>query len=165
MELIFNSFWFIAIIVTLVNAVILSKRYKQFYQEKPELEEGYKSYLRGFVLVSTIPWIIMGMGSAMGYTTSVFDYLHPTLDNPAVIALHLVWFILLGLGVLWIYFRGGAEFFEKHSGIIVIRARGFGNEISNNQLTAKQIKILWGIITFGNVLGLVIMWVMSYREL
>src|SRR3954462_13569231 len=55
-------------------------------------------YLRTFVLMSAIPWVIMGLGQQRGSTPTVLHYFRPQDGNPFVFA----WIaaILLPAGVL-----------------------------------------------------------------
>ena len=54
-----------------------------------------------------------------------------------------------------IYFKDGAEFMEKHPGLII--KKGFS--VDAEKVTAKQIKIFFGLGLIGGIFGMVILWV------
>ena len=63
------------IAVTIANGLILKYRSKKYIAEKPELEEGYEKFFKGWLFYGNIPWVIMMSGNLSGMTQNTFDYL------------------------------------------------------------------------------------------
>ena len=118
MEIIFKHFWATFIVLMIVNAAILKYRTRTYVAEKPELKKGYDQFIKGMLFYGNIPWVIMGIGALTGMTNNGFEYATPRQMNPIVLIFHASLVILWILSVWWIYFRGGAEFIEKHPGLV-----------------------------------------------
>lgn len=73
--------------------------------------------------------------------------------NPIVLLFHASIVAIWILSVRWIYFKDGAEFLERHPGLLR------GNP------TAKSIKIFFPFMLIGGIAGMVMMWVMSFQHL
>lgn len=113
-----KAFWFIAIGVTCVNALILRSRARKEIERNPDLAEGYSQLLKGYLVFLNIPWLVMGLGIILGGTRSVFDYFDPRSGNPYVIAFHITGLVLWALTVFWVYIVGGAEFLVRYPGVM-----------------------------------------------
>jgi hypothetical protein len=109
-------FWAVSILITFVNARIFWSRSRKYIQVKPELEAGYRSLMKGVVLWTSIPWVIMGIGCVFGGVPSVFSYFRPRDGNPYVLAFYACVFVEWLLATNWIVFRGGAETLVEHPG-------------------------------------------------
>jgi hypothetical protein len=157
MEFLFKHTWIFFIAITIVNAFIFKNKTKIYINKNPELQEGYNSIFKYMIIYGTIPWIIMAIGDLTGLTESTFDFLNPRSLNPIVLIFYLVIFFIWGLGLRWIYFRNGAEFIERHPGLI--QKRGFGGDPEN--ISAKQIKIFFALALIGGTSGIIMMWMMN----
>ena len=115
---------------------------------------GYDKLVKGILFYGNIPWIIMGFGIISGLTTTIFDYFDPKSMNAIVLVFHLSIIVLWGLSTRWIYFKQGAEFLEKHPGLI--QMKGFGNR---SDVTVKQIKLFYPLMLAGGIFAMVMMWV------
>jgi len=139
--------------VTIANGLILKFRSKKYIVENPELEVGYDKLFKGYILYGNIPWIIMGIGNSSGLTNSTFDYFTPRAMNPIVLVFHASIIILWILSVRWIYFQDGAEFLERHPGLL--NKSSFSGRTN---FTAKQIKIFFPLMLLGGIAGMIVMW-------
>lgn len=155
MELILlKHFWVAFIFVTFLNAVILKRRAKEYADKNPMLEEGYNKMFLYYITIGNVPWIIMGLGMLTGYTETIIDYFRPRDMNPIVLLFHLSTIIILCVFDYWIFFRNGAEFLSRHPGLF--NSNSFF--VKNERLTAKQIKMLFGLLTIPGFLALLLMW-------
>ncbi|MDX1959501.1 MAG: hypothetical protein SFU98_13060 [Leptospiraceae bacterium] len=157
LELILKNFWLISIAVIFINGIILKVKSQKYIQESPELKTGYDMLLKGWLIYGNIPWVIMGIGNLTKYTNTLFDYCNPKSFNPFVLIFHLSLVILWILLSRWIYFKGGAEFMEKHPGLFV--KTGFSE--ASEKITAKQIKISVGLNLLGGGIGMALVWIMD----
>lgn len=160
MEIIFKHTWIMFIAVTIANGLILKYRSKKYIAEKPELEEGYEHFFKGWLFYGNTPWVIMMIGNLSGMTQNTFDYFNPKAMNPMVLIFHFSIIVLWVLSVRWIYFKNGAEFIESHPGLLQRSSfRG------NTNVTAKQIKLFFPLILFGGIVGMIMMWIIDFPNL
>jgi hypothetical protein len=145
MPIIDKIFWLLAIGITFANAYMIRSRSREAIARKPELKEGYEKIFRGYLIYLNIPWIVMGIGILVGGASSVSDYFNPRAGNPFVLAFHLSVVVLWLLSIVWIYFRGGAEFLVAHPGVVNIKS-------------ALALKFLFALMLLGGVFALIIMW-------
>jgi hypothetical protein len=161
MEIIIDYFWVLLIVIMTVNGFIFKARTQKYIAEKPELESGYQDAFKVFLFCGNIPWVIMGIGNISGLTNNLFDFFFPREMNPIVLIWHASILTLYILAAIWIYLKGGAEFLEKHPGII--QKRGFSGEYKN--VTAKQIKQFFPLILVGGISAMLMMWFMNLSAL
>ena len=138
----FNNFWIVLILIACANALILKLKSKKYIANDPALKRGYDQLIKGFLFYGNIPWIIMGVGNLSSGTKSGMDYFSPHSQNYFVLTFYFSILVLWAFGTKWIYFKNGAAFLENHPGML--RGERFG---SKNNTTAKQIKIVWGILS------------------
>ena len=93
----------------------------------------------------------MAIGDLSGMTYDIFEFFFPGDMNPIVLIFHASIIFLWILSGWWIYFKNGAEFLERHPGLL--RTSGFGENI-----TAKQLKIIFPFVILGGIFGMVLMW-------
>jgi hypothetical protein len=110
-------FWLVAIVFTFINALLIKARANRFIENDPSLEDEYNALIRGFVLYTNLPWIVMGIGMIFGKFNSVFDILMGIRSgNPYVLLFYAMLIILWVLLFFWVFFRGGAETLATHPG-------------------------------------------------
>lgn len=129
-------FWIVFIIAAIINTFIVRRRSKKHIAKSPELAVGYEKLFRGMIIFGNLPSIIMGIGILTGLACSMFDYFQPNSLNPIVLIFHFSIIALWILSIWWIYFNRGAEFIEKHPGLLYVQ--GFGDR---KKITAKQLKL------------------------
>jgi hypothetical protein len=146
-DLITRYFWLLALIITAINSVAYQRRLRILSEQYPERTRGYRQFLIGFIVVNTLVWLVMGVGILFGGVPSVFSYFNPSTGNPYVLAWHAVVIGTWILGVIWIFFRGGAQFVVDHPGLL-------------NVNMSKPIYVqLWFLACIGGgILGEVMMW-------
>lgn len=154
MEQVFKYVWIVFILVTLLNVYLLKNKFKNYIEEKPEREAGYKLISKNFLIFGIIPWIIIGIGNLSGQTKSLFDYIQPAKLNPFVLLFHLSIIIIWLLIIRFVFFKDGAAFLENHPGLIRFKAPGYTNE----NLSKNAIKIFVVVILLGGVMGMILMW-------
>ncbi len=150
MEFLFNQFWILLIIVMVVNGIIWKNNSKKYIEQNPELKEGYDKLIKGFLIYSIIPWIIMGFGMLTGITKSMEEFFYPQLLNPVVLIFNFYVAFVWIYGSYWIYFKGGAEMIIKHPGLI--RNSSYTND---ENLNIKIIKFFWALMILGGIISLV----------
>ena len=74
-----------------------------------------------------------------------------------VLGFHLSVIILWVLSVRWVYFKGGAEFIERHPGLF--QKHGFGGR---SNINANQVKTALPVILLGGVFAMVMMWIVQF---
>lgn len=153
MPQLFQYVWVLFIIGTIINANLLKYRSKKHIDQNPELKKGYQDYFRGMLILGNLPWIIMGIGNLAGLTKNIFEYFNPRQMNPIVLLFHAIIIILWVAGIRWIYFKGGAEFVEKHPGLI--QMKGFGE---SHDITARQLKLFYALALIGGIMAMIMMW-------
>ena len=153
MKLLFDQTWILFIVAILINGFLFKSRSKTHIAENPDLEKGYNDIFKGYILLGSIPWLIVGIGNLTGITRSITDYFFPRQMNPMVLCFHASLILLLLLSIWWVYFRGGAEFIERHPGFFVRRGMG-----GRRDLTAKQVKQFLPLMLLGGMIALVMMW-------
>lgn len=142
-EILFRNFWLIAIGVSVLNYFLIRKKIKPFIEEDPSREPGYEQYLNYFLLLSILPWLIVGAASLSGKVDTIFDFLHPGAGNWMVQTFWGFSGTFLLIFSAWIILGSGAEFFEQHPGLLRVQVPGIDPE----RPTARQIRIVW-IIAF-----------------
>jgi hypothetical protein len=150
-------FWIIVILVTSINGLIWWFKSKKYIAENPELEEGYKKLIKGFLFYGNIPWLFLGLFVLTGSIKTPFEILEPTNLNIGVILWHLSVFGILGLGTYWIFFNNGAVTLEKHPGLF---QSSFNRD---GKISASAIKFFWILGLIGAVIGEIMMWTMNFN--
>ena len=133
-------FWAVCIAVTLLNAAIFRARANRRIEEHPELEEGYGKIIKGFVIWTGLPWIVMGVSCTVGDVPTVLHYFRPRDGNPFVIAFFASAFFIYGLGTYWLFARNGAEMLTRHPGLF------------NFDFTSpRMVKLFWLLLVMGGI--------------
>jgi hypothetical protein len=150
-------FWLVAIACTAGNLSLFKRRARKYIEENPDLEKGYASLFRGYLLWMNIPWLIMGLGRTVGGVPTVWHYFRPRDGNPFV----LIWFgsvlALWIIGTYWLFFKEGAEMLARHPGMLEFSG-GFKTLDMTNP---ASIKTLWLLILAGGIAGFASMWFME----
>jgi hypothetical protein len=137
--------WILFLVVNAANGAIWWVRGRPYRERDPSLTEGYRSLIRGWILLGSVPWLIFGAGLELGGLTP-WSYFHPESSNPYVTA----WFgsiVLLWLaGVYWVFARGGAEQLSRHPGLL------------RNVRSPAGVKLLCGASVGGGLIALVAMY-------
>lgn len=116
--LITNHFWLLALVVTAINAAFYRQRIATLAADHPERVEGYRRFLVGYVAVNAVVWLVMGFGVVVGGVPGAFAYLNPATGGPFVLLWHVTVVAVWIVGIVWLFFRGGAQFFIDHPGLL-----------------------------------------------
>jgi len=135
-----NWFWLLFIVVSFINAVIFQLRAKEQTRRKPELADGYRKIIRGFLTWANLPWMIMGVGIMIGGVPGIFAYFRPADGNPYVAAFYGSLFLIWMLGTYWIFVRNGAEMLVSHPGL-------FNRDFSS----PAAVKLIWLLMVAGGI--------------
>lgn len=114
----FRHGWVLFIVAAIANALVVKFRSRNFICEKPELASGYNRLVRGILIWSSLPWLVMGIGIEFGGVPGFFSYFRPRDGNPYVLAWFATVFVIWILGFRWLFFRGGAQFLVEHPGLL-----------------------------------------------
>ena len=109
-------FWALALGVGVVNVFIMYQRTKKYRQANPELTEGYQSLARGYLILSSIPWAIMGFGITTGKADSAWQYFQPRTGGPYIQAFFFSLVFMMFYFAYWVFLGNGAEFLVSHPG-------------------------------------------------
>lgn len=146
MDFVFEQTWILFILVSIFNTYLFYNRAKPYIEKDPTLENGYRKITLYSLSLGNIPWLIMGIGNIVGFTHNTFEYLNPNQLKPIVLAFHASIIILWICLIIWIYFMNGAEFLEKHPGLL------------RHNPTAKHIKFMTPIMLLGSIIAIIMMW-------
>lgn len=144
-DLLTTYFWVVAIILTSVNVASFKRRSRVQVQEKPELEHGYATLFRRYLIFLNLPWVVMGIGCTIGGVPSLLHYFRPTDGNPNVLAWFASIFLLWITGTYWLFLRDGAEMLFNHPGAFIKTSSPTG------------VKIFWLLCLASGVFGVVLM--------
>lgn len=143
-------FWVAFIAVTFANGAAIWWRAQREIRKHPELEEGYRTIIKGFLFWGNIPWIVMGIGHLVGGVPTIFQFFRPRDGNPFVLAFFASVLLIWLLGTHWLFFRGGAEMLVEHPGI-------FRYKITS----PLYVKVYWLLCLAGGIVGVVFMFMMD----
>jgi len=140
-------FWIFGIFVTSMPVFAARKAAKDYARENPDLAPGYRKLFCGYLILLSLPWIVMGVGCTVGGVPSVWHFFNPKDGNPYVLAWFASNFIMLAVISYWIFFMGGAQMLIRHHNVLSI-------DTSNPAV----IKLVWtGFLVLGITI-LLIMW-------
>ncbi|MEM9218231.1 MAG: hypothetical protein AAGD25_28300 [Cyanobacteria bacterium P01_F01_bin.150] len=111
-------FWAVGLLLAAVNTALKWLQLQPRMRESPELAPGYMQLLRGFWLISTLPWIPMGIGILWGNVPTIWYFLYPSSGNPYVLAWWGVYWCWVSALAYWVLFRGGAKILVTHPGFL-----------------------------------------------
>jgi hypothetical protein len=146
-------FWLVLIGVTCLNALDFRRRANQFIKARPELEPGYRTLTKGFLLWGNLPWIIMGAGIVFGAVPSVFSYFRPRDGNPFVLAFFFIVFLEWILGTYWLLFLGGAQMVVDYPGLTNFKVE-----------SRRSVIALWFFCLTGGVIGVILIFSNTYPQ-
>ncbi len=149
-----KHFWFVAVLVTVINGFIFRKRAQRHIEENPQLEAGYRDLLRGYLFWMNVPWIVMGIGCTIGGVPSVWHFFRPRDGNLYVMAWYASVFLLWMLGTFWLFFRGGAETLVRYPGMVEFRYGLKAKDITN----PLWIKVFWLLALVCGIVAVASMW-------
>ncbi len=144
-SVIFQHTWILFIGVMCANAAVWWSRGKKEIARQPDLEEGYRSLIRGWLIYGNLPWVVMGAGIVFGGVPSVVHYFDPR-NGPFVIAFYVSVVVVWILTAYWVFLRGGAEALIRHPGLLYMPSQDPG-----------AVKGLVALMLAGGVAGLTMM--------
>jgi len=139
-------FWAGCILVTIFNGAIFCFRARKRIEKDPNLEEGYKKIIKGFVTWGNLPWVVMAIGCTYGGVPSVWHYFNPEEGNPYVLSFFASVILIWILGSYWILFRGGARTIVDHPGILNYDIK-----------STTVVKLIWVAGIFGGIIAFFMM--------
>lgn len=111
-------FWVIGLVLGVVNTAIKWVQLRPRMQASPELAPGYITLLRGFWLISTVPWLSMGIGILWGNVPTMWHFFYPSSGDPFVIAWWVIYWGWVSILAYWVLFNGGAQMLVSHPGFL-----------------------------------------------
>jgi len=145
--IILKQFWIACILVTFVNGIIFHFRSRKRVKENPELTDGYRKIIKGFVLWGNIPWVVMGIGCTIGGIPSVFHFFNPKDVNPYVLAFFGSVVFIWAMGTYWLFLRGGAQMLVQHPGLLNYDIK-----------SPTVVKLIWIACILGGIAGVLVMY-------
>jgi hypothetical protein len=137
-------FWAICVVVTLMNVAVFRLRANREIKVHPELEEGYRTLLKGFAFWANVPWIVMGVGCVFGGVPSVYHFFRPFDGNPFVTAFFASVLFEWIIGTYWLVFRGGAQTIVNYPGLLNV-----------NFKSPRTVLFLWFLCLAGGAFALI----------
>ncbi len=107
--------WIVGIVVVCLQAGFLSVWAEDKTMKNPQLANGYRKIIRGYLIWFNLPLVVMGIGCTIGGVPGIVHYFRPQDGNPYVIAFYFTIFLILGLGTYWIFLKGGAQMLSQHN--------------------------------------------------
>ena len=151
-QLIFKHFWILMIFTTLANGGIIWWKARAEIAENPECADELRDFIRGFVILLSIPWVVMGVGVVFGGVPTLFHFFKPKDLNPFVLGYHAAIFLDIAFVVRWIYFKGGAEFMAEHP-----------STMQGMPASPAAIKSLNTLMILGAFIAEIAMWVIDFQ--
>lgn len=102
-------FWLIALVFGALSYLAAARSVESFDDGDPRATSEAKSLRLWFAMVSTTPWLVMGVGILFGGVPNVWSYFRPQDGNPYVLAWFVTIFLIALVHLYWVFFRGGAE--------------------------------------------------------
>jgi fermentation-respiration switch protein FrsA (DUF1100 family) len=140
--LIFQHFWIAFIVITCANGLIWWRRAQPHIAKQPELADGYRRLIRGWLIFFNIPWLVMGAGILFGGVRGVFDYFDPR-NGVFVLAWYASVVALWILTAVWVFLMRGAEQLIQYPGLL--------NLPSQNP---RMIKAFFALSLIGGIVGM-----------
>lgn len=108
-RLISQYFWLICLGVTWLNDRRANARLASMGGLSNASRQEATTCIRWFSVLSSLPWLVVGLGQILGATPTVWDYFRPQDGNPFVLS-WLALIVLLAYSISgWILFGGGAR--------------------------------------------------------
>lgn len=101
--------WIFFVVVTCANAAVWWHLSKRRSAQDPLLAAKQRAFIKAWLIVGNLPWLVMGAGTTFGGVPTVFDYLNPLSGERWVMTF---WATVIGLwivGAVWIYLGDGAR--------------------------------------------------------
>src|SRR3990172_3992328 len=89
-NLLFRFIWVIFLAATVANASIWWWRAQPHIRRDPSVREEYVRLVRGFLIWTSIPWLLMGLGILGGWVPSIGHFFAPRTSPFA-----LAWYLYL----------------------------------------------------------------------
>lgn len=128
-------FWVLLIAAHSFNGLVTYWRTRKFRKKKPELTRGYKQFLRWWLTLGNLPWVVIGLGILSKVTPNIWESTNLENPNPVSISFVASVFLIFIISTVWMLFGKGPDFFEKHPGLFPQFGPFRGKEI-----TAKKAK-------------------------
>ncbi len=113
-NLIFRQFWLLSLIIEFLTALIITFRASKEIRKNPNLRDGYKRFITGYLIFFSLPWLVMGAGMTVGKIPDLAVFFFPRTINIYLVlflaSIVLVW----ASAFVWIFLKGGAEFLSSH---------------------------------------------------
>jgi hypothetical protein len=148
MQYLFNYFWLLALLLNMINVGLFRVRANKIIRQNPEMAAGYQRVLLGYLIIGSLPWLMMGLGLLSGQVTNIFAYVNPHGGNGYVLLYHALLLFLLLLGFIWIFFRHGAEFWAKYMAPLNLRSA----------TSPTGVKVQFGLALLAGLVGEIILW-------
>jgi hypothetical protein len=139
--------WAICIVMSFVNAAIVKSRVAPHIRANPDLEEGYRAIIKGMLIWTNVPFVVLGIRCIAGKIPSFFDIWRPRDGNPYIIAFYVSVALTWILGTNWIVFRGGAEMIVKHPGVMNVNVK-----------SPRVVILLWFLSVAGGIAGFLLLY-------
>lgn len=145
-DLIIKNPEIVLIIFFTIEGFLIKSRGKKYSNDNPILKNDYEKASKWFLFIFNFPFIMVLFGNYFKFTNSFIDYTSGFTNNSFVNLYNILMICLILYGFNWIYFRKGAEFLEKHPGIIRIRVIFSIKE----KFTANEVKFIYGLLWVGS---------------
>jgi hypothetical protein len=137
--------WLLFLLVTAANAALMFARARR-RQGTAADELGPMPLIRGFLLWTSLPWLVMGAGLELGGVASAGAFVRADSD-PYVFAFFAVIVGELALGTYWLFARGGAE-----------RLAAYPWLFRGNVESPATVKLVWVVCVAAAVISASVMW-------
>jgi hypothetical protein len=147
-ELWIRYFWLACLAVCFFNFLMDERAAASVDPHGAGNSDEAKKLRRRVWMVSSVPWVVMGIGSVIGGVPDVWHYLRPQGRNPYVIAWFASLLVVAVTAACWVLLRGGAEKIVAYK---LIRSRGLTLKIGRIKLFAALAPVwilLWTTFLF-----------------
>ena len=133
--------WAITLVFVIMNGLWLRARADALGLEYPELDPGFRRIVRAFFFYFGGTCLLWGLGAMTGWGAFLASRRYPL--TPYDIAYFGLGLLIVAKSVIWIYFRGGAEFLARHGMIFRFWPS-----------SSRGTKIVWALLSAAVVVGI-----------
>jgi hypothetical protein len=118
---------------------------------------------RWFLVVSELPWVVMGWAILIGGVPSIWHFFRPQDQNPYVLTWFATLFLISVAVVFWVFFRGEAEKVVRLQPFEIkwSRASFSGTKQGTVELTLSRVRCFAVIAPIWMAAGTLLVWSMD----
>jgi hypothetical protein len=102
-------FWLVCLSISAYQYVVGMRALASRDPTDPRASAEAIALRRWFLVVSDLPWVVMGWAILIGGVPNIWYFFRPQDQNPYVLTWFATLFLISVAFAFWVFFRGGAE--------------------------------------------------------